>query len=103
MNEDDKRQLTSDADDIMDSESLFNAISSIIESTRSSIVKAVNTTIVHAYYNIGRYIVEFEQNGDNRAVYGSRLLENLSVKLSQRFGKGFSSARWRWPAASRER
>lgn len=89
MNEDDKRQLKSD-DDIMDSESLFNAISSIIESTRSSIVKAVNTTIVHAYYNIGRYIVEFEQNGDNRAVYGSRLLENLSVKLSQRFGKGFS-------------
>lgn len=90
MNEDDKRQLKSDPDGIMDSESLFDAISSIIESTRSSIVKAVNTTIVHAYYNIGRYIVEFEQNGDNRAVYGSRLLENLSVKLSQRFGKGFS-------------
>ena len=37
MNEDDKRQLKSDADDIMDSESLFNAISSIIESTTESI------------------------------------------------------------------
>jgi len=39
---------------------------------------------------VGRDIVEFEQNGSDRAAYGSRLLENLSKDLTTRHGKGFS-------------
>ncbi|HCC51323.1 MAG TPA: hypothetical protein DEQ30_04105 [Porphyromonadaceae bacterium] len=46
--------------------------------------------LINTYWNVGRDIVEFEQNGQDRAIYGSRLMENLSKDLSLRHGKGFS-------------
>ncbi len=46
--------------------------------------------MVQAYWNIGRLIVEHEQNGNTRAEYGKQLLQQLSERLSAEFGKGFS-------------
>ncbi len=51
--------------------------------------------MVEAYWLIGRRIVEEEQNGDVKAKYGKRILENLSTSLSNEFGEGFSYANLR--------
>lgn len=53
-------------------------------------VRTINQTMVQTYYEIGRMIVEEEQNGKNRAEYGKRLLRDLSKVLTTEFGKGFS-------------
>ncbi len=45
--------------------------------------------MVTAYWNIGKLIVEDEQNGNTRAEYGKAVLEELSTKLTEEFGKGF--------------
>ena len=50
----------------------------------------VNSAMVHTYFEIGRMIVENEQNGEARASYGKGLLKELSHRLTARFGKGFS-------------
>jgi len=69
---------------------LIESIGAILKEARSRIATAVNTTLVKTYWNIGRYIVEFEQNGSERAEYGSNLLGRLSADLSHQYGKGFS-------------
>ncbi len=51
---------------------------------------AVNTHLVNTYWQIGQYIVEFEQGGKQKAAYGKGLLEQLSKDLSIAYGKGFS-------------
>ena len=53
-------------------------------------VLAVHSHLVDTYWKVGQYIVEFEQQGAERAVYGKGLLENLSKELSLLHGKGFS-------------
>jgi predicted nuclease of restriction endonuclease-like (RecB) superfamily len=50
----------------------------------------VNMLLVETYWQIGQYIVEFEQKGNERAEYGSRLLTQLSRDLKTAYGKGFS-------------
>lgn len=55
-----------------------------------NIAKSVNTTMVQAYWSIGRYIVEFEQGGAFKAKYGDALLTKLSKDLKLRLGKGYS-------------
>lgn len=52
--------------------------------------RAINAILVQTYWQIGRHIVEFEQNGKDKAEYGSELLDRLSRDLSMEFGKGFS-------------
>lgn len=69
---------------------LFQNISVLLESARKRAVIAVNQAMVITYFEIGRMIVEEEQNGENRAEYGKRLLKDLSFRLTERFGKGFS-------------
>lgn len=69
---------------------LFSKIAEIVNSARTGIVRSVNIAMVHAYYNIGRYIVEDEQGGEQRAEYGKAILKDLSAKLTERFGRGFS-------------
>lgn len=69
--------------------SLYERIASIIRETRSTIVQTVDTAIIKAYWQIGRYIVEDEQCGSERAGYGKELLKDISVKLSKEFGRGF--------------
>ena len=69
---------------------LANMIENLIEEARRHAVAQVNHTMVRAYYEIGRMIVENEQGGEARAKYGKGLLKELSGRLTQRFGKGFS-------------
>ena len=57
---------------------------------RKNAKTAVNLSMVYAYFEIGRMIVEEEQHGANRAAYGTQLLKELSAYLTKNFGKGFS-------------
>lgn len=68
---------------------LLENIGSTIERARENAIKAVNTELVKANWEIGRHIVEYEQDGQERAEYGSDLLSKLSKDLRQKFGKGF--------------
>lgn len=65
-------------------------IRQLLRQARQGVLHQVNTIMVKTYFEIGRRIVEQEQNGQDQAVYGSYLLETLSVTLSKEFGKGFS-------------
>jgi hypothetical protein len=69
---------------------LFGKIAVLIEAGRSKVAYAVNLTMVHTYFEIGRMIVENEQQGKKRAEYGKAVLKELSGKLTEMFGKGFS-------------
>lgn len=69
---------------------LFQNISILLENARKRAVVAVNQAMVITYFEIGRMIVEEEQNGENRAEYGAELIRNLAIKLTEKFGKGFS-------------
>lgn len=69
---------------------LIEKISGIIKKSRTELAKAINTKVVHTYWNIGKYIVEYEQKGKERADYGSELMKFISRELSAKFGKGFS-------------
>ncbi|UQB67708.1 DUF1016 N-terminal domain-containing protein [Epilithonimonas zeae] len=69
---------------------LFDEISQLLELARKRVVTSVNQTMVITYFEIGRMIVEDEQNGENRAEYGKAILKDLSLHLTERFGKGFS-------------
>jgi DUF1016 N-terminal domain len=57
---------------------------------QSVAVKMVRRQMVLTYWAIGKNIVEFEQNGHEKAVYGSKVLENISKDLSDQLGRGFS-------------
>ncbi len=65
-------------------------VSEVLEMARKNAKVSVNLSMVYAYYEIGRMIVEEEQHGENRAAYGKQLLKGLSDYLTQNFGKGFS-------------
>jgi len=67
-------------------------IADVLENARRNAKAAVNFTMVYAYFEIGRMIVEEEQNGANRAAYGKQILQELSQYLTAQFGKGFSVA-----------
>lgn len=69
---------------------LFNQVVKLLLDARQHVVAQVNLTMVKTYFEIGRLIVEDEQNGDNRAEYGKNILEGLSTELTKEFGKGFS-------------
>ena len=73
-----------------DYSSLLEHISDIASSAKTRAIKAVDNALVEMNWNIGRYIVEFEQKGYNRAEYGTQLIQKLSKDLSLRIGKGFS-------------
>lgn len=70
-------------------ESLVAAISDVIQHARQQLRQAVNQQMVQAYWHIGRLIVEQEQQGQEHAEYGKRQLEQLSLRLSADFGRGF--------------
>jgi len=70
--------------------SLIKDISSILETARRTSARAVNTILTATYWEVGRRIVEYEQHGAERAVYGKNLLLNLSSDLTKSFGRGFS-------------
>lgn len=70
---------------------LIEELKQIVRSARSKVYAAINQTMVEAYWQIGKRIVEEEQNGKERADYGTKLLKTLSAELTAEFGKGFST------------
>ena len=66
-------------------------VSKILAQAQKNAKTAVNLSMVYAYYEIGRKIVEEEQQGENRAAYGKQILQELSKYLSEKYGKGFST------------
>ena len=72
-------------------DSIYKEIKSILEQARNKVYKVANSTMVEAYWNIGRVIVE-KQGGNNKAEYGAALIKNLSKKMTKEFGKGFTVA-----------
>ncbi len=76
--------------DEIEKNNIYTVIANLLHKARGQVKSAVNTTMVHTYFEIGRIIVEEEQNGKERANYGKQLIKNLSIKLTNEFGKGFS-------------
>jgi predicted nuclease of restriction endonuclease-like (RecB) superfamily len=72
-------------------EALFGRIVSILDQARGNVVRAVNSNMVLAYWLIGREIVQELQGGAKRAKYGEKVVEDLSNRLTERYGKGFSA------------
>lgn len=65
-------------------------IKELVNSAKQRVVTSINIAMVYTYYEIGRRIVEQEQNGKNRANYGNELIIQLSKELTNEYGKGFS-------------
>ena len=73
-----------------DYDELLRRVGDVIQKGRNSIATAVNNAIVQSYWEIGQYIVEYEQKGHAKAEYGSDVLNRLSRDMTDRYGKGFS-------------
>jgi predicted nuclease of restriction endonuclease-like (RecB) superfamily len=71
---------------------LYQNISQHIDQARQSVQRAIDTEMVKAYWHIGREIVAEEQNGESKTQYGTYILQELSIKLMDKYGKGFSIA-----------
>jgi predicted nuclease of restriction endonuclease-like (RecB) superfamily len=68
----------------------YDSIANVLRAARSNAYRAVNFVMVEAYWTIGRMIVEEEQQGKDRAEYGTYLLRHLSARLTREFGKGLN-------------
>ena len=68
---------------------MINEIKDILQTARANVAQQVNTELLTTYWNIGRIIVEHEQNSKERAEYGQQTLKELSKILTKEFGKGF--------------
>ncbi len=68
---------------------LFSQIAEIIHQAKNQVRQTVNVAMVQSYWQIGRLIVEDEQQGESRAEYGKYVLKDLSERLTEMFGKGF--------------
>lgn len=69
---------------------LFQQVAVLLQNARQQVLRTINSTMVYTYFEIGRMIVEEEQNGKDRAEYGKQILKGLSQQLTKEFGKGFS-------------
>ncbi len=70
-------------------EEIYAEIKEALLSSRKQAYAAVNSSMVQAYWQIGRIIVEHEQKGNKRAAYGKAVLQALSERLSSEFGRCF--------------
>ncbi|ASG86552.1 PDDEXK nuclease domain-containing protein [Salmonella enterica] len=74
---------------------IHDGIIRLVDTARTETVRSINAIMTATYWEIGRRIVEFEQGGEARAAYGTQLIERLSVDLSQRYKRGFSTGNLR--------
>lgn len=72
-------------------DTFYTKILELLKSARKTVYQSVNTTMVETYFKIGKLIVDEEQNGEAKAKYGQNLINGLSKRLSEEFGKGFSA------------
>lgn len=71
-------------------DNFLQSVADVLESARKNAKAAVDLSMVYAYFETGRLIVEEEQNGSQRAAYGKYLIPELSKYLTERIGRGFS-------------
>ena len=76
--------MEKDNDVVTTDKSFFENISNVLANARKNAKTAVNLSMVYAYYEVGKMIVEEEQHGENRAMYGKYLLKELSEYLSEK-------------------
>ncbi|WP_228455370.1 DUF1016 N-terminal domain-containing protein [Chryseobacterium sp. Tr-659] len=74
---------------------LFQSVKEIIRQSREKVFRIANSTLLLTYWQMGKLIVEDEQQGKERAEYGKYTLKNLSQKLTLEFGKGFNESNLR--------
>ena len=77
-------------DNQLQTQNLYSKIADLIEQSRKYVARSINTAMAATYYEIGRFIVEDEQQGKARAEYGKQVLQDLSARLTEQFGKGWS-------------
>lgn len=70
----------------------YKNIELLIQKAKTKVAKTINSAMVEVYWNIGKMIVEEEQQGNVKAIYGKKLIPTLSKQLSEQFGKGFSTS-----------
>ena len=75
---------------------LLERIVTILEGARSRVLRSVNSEMVLAYWHIGRELVESHQAGSGRAEYGERIIDELSRRLTERVGRGYSTTNLRY-------
>lgn len=75
---------------------LFERVIAILEDVRINVVRSVNNNMVIAYWHVGRGIVKELQKGEERAEYGTQLVETLSEKLTKKYRRGFSTTNLRY-------
>lgn len=75
--------------DSLQNKILFTQVVALLQNARQQVLRTVNSTMTYTYFEIGRMIVEEEQNGNERAAYGKQILKGLSADLTKEFGKGF--------------
>ncbi|MFP3154802.1 PDDEXK nuclease domain-containing protein [Lachnospiraceae bacterium ZAX-1] len=73
-----------------DDTEFYKQVSDLLASARQFAKRQLDSTIVTAYYEIGRMIVKREQQGQKRAQYGAKLIKGLSQYLTEQYGRGFS-------------
>lgn len=71
-------------------EQLAKRIEALVVDARKKIASTVNVAMVYTYFEVGRYIVEDEQDGKTRAEYGKGILKGVSARLTANLGKGWS-------------
>ena len=72
----------------LQNKAIFQQVVELLQNARQEVLRTVNSTMTTTYFEIGRIIVEEEQNGKDRAEYGKQLLKGLSQQLTKEFGKG---------------
>lgn len=82
--------MTTQKNELAIPQSMISEIKEIMTAARQNVATQVNNELVVAYWNIGRVIVEHEQDSNERAKYGEQTLKQLSKTLTKEFGKGFS-------------
>jgi predicted nuclease of restriction endonuclease-like (RecB) superfamily len=75
-----------------DYDGLLARISTLLEQGRRATVRTTNAILTAAYWEVGRQIVEYEQGGKARAVYGEELMKRLAQDLTARYGRGFGKS-----------
>jgi predicted nuclease of restriction endonuclease-like (RecB) superfamily len=75
---------------------LLNDIRQLLSQSRQALVQSVNSAMVQTYWQVGRLIVEHEQQGQARAGYGKQALAQLAQSLTAEFGKGFDTSNLRY-------
>jgi len=83
-------QMTKEETNVKPYQELIREISTAFVHGQARAMAAVHSCLVDTYWKIGQHIVEYEQQGREKAVYGAALLENLSRDLKLLHGKGFS-------------